>query len=739
MNGSKKLNSVMLLILLYVFSDFANSGELHNIDFNDLLSDKGVQFHTQFSQPEQTIGVENMAWRTDGFSSWANISHSINTDEFTVSFWVVLESYPSDLERPSAQVKPSSFINQRHQGEGFDIYIDTYGRWGIWLGGKQVEQQIQSNTKFPLYEWVHVGLTVSNIESTSTKQVKLFLNSQVVAEKIFDNASFSLPNVPILLAKPTIEENILNFNVNRLNGAFDQLHITSNSNYSNNINKQYLNFKDNLPNPMASIDVPDSRFINDHLRPKLHAMPPANWTNEPHGMVKKDDTWHLFYQRTPNGPFKTQMHWGHMISQDLVNWTNIQDALRPELQSENFGFDMKGIWSGDVFLEGDVAYAFYTSVNHFDRLTSYNPGIALATSTDPLLQDWIKHGPIINTKHVKDFRDPYIWKDETLHMIIGAAYEKHGGLDYYKFNIEKNVWENQKRFSNLSYRRMDVGSIIWEMPVFEKLTDNTHILVVNPIGGAVEKYGEPATRGIYWTGEWKDGLFHPHYKDGKNLDILPGHLSPTVERGNDGFIRAIGIVDERRTSQAQEYAGWAHTFSFPRKWFLMSDMRTLGQAPAPELTLLRKQQMVDKESVVLGQQSLLLAETEHAYELLLEGITARETLTLTMLANADSTESTKLIFDLKRNKITLDKTKSNLLKTDEGPQVLQGDYDSDAFGKINTIRVFSDASIIEVFVNDSAAFSFRAYPSKASSNQLNISASNTLSIENISLWQLGNK
>ena len=113
MNGSKKLNSVMLLILLYVFSDFANSGELHNIDFNDLLSDKGVQFHTQFSQPEQTIGVENMAWRTDGFSSWANISHSINTDEFTVSFWVVLESYPSDLERPSAQVKPSSFINQR--------------------------------------------------------------------------------------------------------------------------------------------------------------------------------------------------------------------------------------------------------------------------------------------------------------------------------------------------------------------------------------------------------------------------------------------------------------------------------------------------------------------------------------------------------------------------------------------------------------------------------------------------
>jgi sucrose-6-phosphate hydrolase SacC (GH32 family) len=660
MNGSKKLNSVTLLILLYVFSDFANSGELHNIDFNDLLSDKGVQFHTQFSQPEQTIGVESMAWRTDGFSSWANISQSINTDEFTVSFWVVLESYPSDLERPSAQVKPSSFINQRHQGEGFDIYIDTYGRWGIWLGGKQVEQQIQSNTKFPLYEWVHVGLTVSNLESTSTKQVKLFLNSQVVAEKIFDNASFSLPKVPILLAKPTIEENILNFNVNRLNGAFDQLHITSNSNYSNNIKKQYLNFKDNLPNPMASIDVPDSRFINDHLRPKLHAMPPANWTNEPHGMVKKDDTWHLFYQRTPNGPFKTQMHWGHMISQDLVNWTNIKDALRPELQSENFGFDMKGIWSGDVFLEGNVAYAFYTSVNHFDRLTSYNPGIALATSTDPLLEDWIKHGPIINTKHVKDFRDPYIWKDETLHMIIGAAYEKHGGLDYYKFNIEKNVWENQKRFSDLSYRRMDVGSIIWEMPVFEKLTDNTHILVVNPIGGAVEKYGEPATRGIYWTGEWKDGLFHPHYKDGKNLDILPGHLSPTVERGNDGFIRAIGIVDERRTSQAQEDAGWAHTFSLAREWYLMPSGTSIGQSPVQELTSLRGSLVDSNTNVLVNNEIFIGAGRQLEIELEIDPSNLPKYFGFILGTNDEKNEETLLTYDNVNNEFHVDTRRSSL-------------------------------------------------------------------------------
>src|SRR5690606_12812035 len=95
-------------------------------------------------------------------------------------------------------------------------------------------------------------------------------------------------------------------------------------------------------------------------------------------------------------------------------------------------------------------------------------------------------------------------------------------------------WEHQKRFSAIGYRFMDPGSIIWEMPVFEPLTDDVYVLVVNPIGGKMSKYGQPATRGVYWTGTWKEGLFSPFTKEPKPLDILPGHLSPTVARAKDG-------------------------------------------------------------------------------------------------------------------------------------------------------------------------------------------------------------
>lgn len=110
----------------------------------------------------------------------------------------------------------------------------------------------------------------------------------------------------------------------------------------------------------------------------------------------------------------------------------MKDALRPELQTEDFGFDQKGIWSGDVILDGGKAFAFYTSVNHSDRLLASNPGVAMAVREDADLEDWTKIGPILNTEHVVDFRDPYLLRSGgTWHMIIGAALETGGGLDYY--------------------------------------------------------------------------------------------------------------------------------------------------------------------------------------------------------------------------------------------------------------------------------------------------------------------
>jgi len=287
---------------------------------------------------------------------------------------------------------------------------------------------------------------------------------------------------------------------------------------------------------------------------------------------------------------------------------------------------------------------------------------------------------------------------------------------------------------------MDPGSVIWEMPVFVRLSDRASILVVNPIGAKVSKYGDPATRAVYWTGEWSEGVFKPFFRTPKNLDMVPGHLAPTVGRAADGRLRAIGIVDERRTPTSQERAGWANMFSLPRVWTLLPDGQTLGQAPAPELTALRGERRVERSGLALGNEPVKLTNDLHAFELLVELDAAKAAagpIVLDVLASADGREVTRLLFDPAKGRVSVDKSNSTLSADNEGPLVLQGDYSSDAFGPMRSLRVIVDGSAIEVFVNDAATYAVRSYPSLPGSTQVGLAAMGNQSISvNVQLWPL---
>ncbi len=700
-----------------------------------------INISTQFPAPDAVPGVSGMAWRTDGFSSWASSSIDLSgAQSVTISTWLILESYPSDLEVPVNRLSPSSIANQTDGRNGFDLYIDTYGHWGFWVSTTRGRIEVAAPSPLPKYEWAHIAARIDHERGTAS----LFLNGvEIAAKRLRQGAKFRSAQAPLVLARSAKEVEFLNFTINRLNAAYDELTLYDRALTDAEINSHYQQYAASLPDPMDSIAVPESRFSGDHLRPRFHAMPPANWTNEPHGMVRNGDTWHLFYQRTPNGPYKTQMHWGHMASQDLLTWRHLPDALWPELQTDDFGFDQKGIWSGDVIIDGGKAFAFYTSVNHSERLKASNPGVAMAVSEDPEFRTWSKMGPIINTRYVNDFRDPYLFRSGgTWHMIIGAALASGGGLDYWVLEAGEDGgrWSHREDFVSERYGRMDVGSVIWEMPVFEPLTNDVWVLSVAPIGGDVSKYGDMATRSVYWTGRWDGEQFHPFSVEPKMLDLIPGHLAPTVERAEDGRLRAIGIVDERRSPQSQEDAGWAHTFSFPRVWFLMPDGQTLGQAPAPELMGLRGEPLQISPEQPLTDASIEVANEHAAYELevefaqpALDGVIGLE-----VLVHPDGQEITRVLIDTETGAVTLDKSRSTLAVADEeGPRVLSGVYHRDSFGPIEKLRAYVDGSVVEVFVNDSAAFSFRAYPTRKEATGVRVVAADAaLPLNRITLWPL---
>lgn len=661
--------------------------------------------HGQSRELEIVPGVSGYAWRSDGSSAYLSKQVAFDGQRLlAASLWVALESYPSDREGPVDQASPSSFLTQATKGEGFDLWIDTYGRWGATIETSQGEIELRAPERFPLYRWTNIAFAFD----PRSGEAMLMLDSLAIATKSVRPGTLWRPaGSELLVARPTNTASVLNFTVNLLNGAFDSILVTQDP---ERWREALVAQPGALPPVEQSLAVPEGRFAADFLRPRYHAMPPANWTNEPHGLVLVNGRYHLFYQRTPNGPFKTQMVWGHMSSADLVNWTHHRDALRPELQTDTFGFDMKGIWSGDVIVDGNKAYAYYTSVNHGPS-EAFNPGISVAVSSDPLLRAWEKRGPIIDTTYVDDFRDPYLWREDGVwHMIIGAALKSGGGLDYYTCTKTggDTCWAHVRRFSSVPYAQMDVGSTIWEMPVFEDL-DGRRLLIVNPIGGKVSKYGDPATRGMYWLGSWRDGLFAPDHARPRRLDLFPGHLSPAVARRPDGTLVGIGIVDERRTPQAQEDARWAHTFSLPREYFLNA-AGVLGQRPLSALKGLRKDE-TSFAVIATGAGFSPVADVGHQYE---AAVSFSGSLTgpygIVLARSPDGSEQTRVLYDPKTRRFILDKSVSSLRGEDEGPLVLHQDYDADVYGEPRDWRIFIDGSVVDVFIGDGAAFSFRTYP-----------------------------
>lgn len=114
-----------------------------------------------------------------------------------------------------------------------------------------------------------------------------------------------------------------------------------------------------------TIDQPLGR-----TRPRLHFTARQGWTNDPHGIVRIDGQWHLFFQANPGGlGWDPACHWGHAVSDDLVGWREVDVALTP-------GPGEIGCWSGSAVVTEAGPVIAYTSALGADG--QHRSAVALA-------------------------------------------------------------------------------------------------------------------------------------------------------------------------------------------------------------------------------------------------------------------------------------------------------------------------------------------------------------------------
>lgn len=200
------------------------------------------------------------------------------------------------------------------------------------------------------------------------------------------------------------------------------------------------------------------------MKDLVHVKAPGNWINDPNGFIYYKGKYHLFYQHFPYAPEWGTMHWGHVVSDDLVHWEHLGIALFPTK-----AYDQNGIFSGTALEENGKLNLYYSAVKylkpdpeniHHVLEEAFETSQAMITSEDGVhFDNWKKKQivPVIREEEMGDAthtRDPKVWKDgDTYYMILGSTYRNTGRILFYTSRDGEN-WNYINQYRNAAYGRI---------------------------------------------------------------------------------------------------------------------------------------------------------------------------------------------------------------------------------------------------------------------------------------------
>jgi len=439
----------------------------------------------------------------------------------------------------------------------------------------------------------------------------------------------------------------------------------------------------------------------DPLRPQYHFLPPANWMNDPNGLIQWRDRYHMFYQYNPNGAFHGTIHWGHAVSDDLVHWEDLPIALAPTPG----GPDTDGCWSGCAVDDDGVPTLVYSGV--------FPQTVCIATGSEDMMA-WEKdeHNPVIegpphDVRHDTGghFRDPYVWQEDgRWYLMIGSKIRDVGGMILLYRSDDLVHWEflHPLLVGDVSQREPFWTGTMWECPNLLDLGDKRALLI------SIQATPVDPLYAVYHTGMYQEERF-----ESETQAILThggAFYAPQAMRLDDGRCVLWGWLREACAQRISERRGWAGVMSLPLTVSLLPDGR-LGLQPVEELRALRREHWhyegidVDREPPGL-LSDVVGGSLELSAEFSCEGETV---FGLRLRCSPDGQEQTRIVYHSAERRLALERDASSV-----SPDVDRSEREAPvalASGEPLKLNIFVDRSVIEVFANDGrTCLASRIYP-----------------------------
>lgn len=434
----------------------------------------------------------------------------------------------------------------------------------------------------------------------------------------------------------------------------------------------------------------------ESFRPLYHHTPAYGWMNDPNGLVYKDGEYHLYYQHNPYGSLWGNMHWGHSVSRDLLNWEPQPIALARDT--------MGHIFSGSAVVDSlntagfgtNAIVAFYTSAS--DR-NGQIQCLAYSTDNGRTFTKYEKNPVLVPFDGLRDFRDPKVFwyaPDKKWVMVVSADKEMRF---YSSPNLKE--WTYMSGFGEgygVQPNQFECPDFI-ELPVAGKPNLKKWVLIVNVNPGCY--FGGSGTE--YFVGDFDGKSFtcDTPPENTKWMDWGKDHYATvTFSNAPDGRTVALGWMSNwqyQAVLPTSQYRG-ANTLARELSLYRSNGELLLRCAPVREMEQARSDARRFPSFTFRETHDIpsLLDDNRGSYEIELE-LRSNGAERIDIILSNDREEELLMYYDVTRSQFVMDRSRSGLVDFNaDFPAMTVAPASCD--GTIR-LRLFVDRSSIEAFGN----------------------------------------